>query len=133
MVLCSVTSVLKTQYFLNYKLVILFLMRNMYPPCETVARYVLPVFRSFVAKELVEKYGFTQVEAAKRLGTTQAAISQYLHSKRGYGGADQFRNALPRIRESASETARRIVAENMSSDELRVAFCDLCMRLQRTT
>jgi predicted transcriptional regulator len=107
-------------------------MRNMYPRCETVARYVLPVFRSFVAKELIEKYGFTQVEAAKRLGTTQAAISQYLHSKRGYGGADQFRETLPRIRESASETARRIVKENISLNDAMTAFCNLCRELYQT-
>jgi predicted transcriptional regulator len=117
--------------FIGYKRVILLLMRNMYPPCENVAKYVLPVFRSSVAKELVEKYGFTQVEAAKRLGTTQAAISQYLHSKRGYGGTDQFRKDLARIHESANGMAKRIAAENISSEELRAAFCDLCMKLSK--
>ena len=105
-------------------------MRNMYPPCESIARYVLPVFRSLVAKELVEKYGFTQVEAAKKLGTTQAAISQYLHLKRGFGGADQFKKTLPKIQELARETAKRIVTENLSPDEFMATFCDLCRELQ---
>jgi predicted transcriptional regulator len=50
--------------------------------CETIGKYVLPVFRAFVAKELVNNHKFTQVEAAQKLGTTQAAISQYLNSKR---------------------------------------------------
>jgi len=105
----------------------------MYPPCEIVTRYVLPVFRSFVAKELVEKYGFTQVEAAKKLGTTQAAISQYLHSKRGYGGTDQFKKTLPNIQKLASETARRIVEENISSEEVMATFCDVCKKLYPST
>ena len=48
-------------------------------PCETVVRYVLPAFRSLVAKKLLEEYNFTQLEAARALGTTQAAISQYVH------------------------------------------------------
>jgi predicted transcriptional regulator len=101
----------------------------MYPPCETVTRYVLPAFRSFVAIELVEKYSYTQVEAAKRLGTTQAAISQYLHFKRGYRGTNQFKKALPRIRESAIETARRMALENITPDEAMGAFCSLCRKL----
>ena len=116
--------------FIGYNRVILFLMRNMYPPCESIARYVLPVFRSLVAKELVEKYGFTQVEAAKKLGTTQAAISQYLHSKRGFGGANHLKKTLPKIHKSASEIAKRIVTEGMSPDEFMSSFCNLCKNLQ---
>jgi predicted transcriptional regulator len=101
----------------------------MYPPCEIVTRSVLPVFRSFVAKELVEKYGFTQMEVAKRLGTSQAAISQYLHSKRGYGGSSQVKPSLPKVRKLASELAKRIVAENMSAEEVMATFCDICRKL----
>ena len=56
----------------------------MRPPCELVVRYILPTFRSLIAKELVEKYHFSQNDAAKKLGTTQAAISHYLSSKRGH-------------------------------------------------
>ena len=33
----------------------------MRPPCELVVRYVLPTFRSLVAKELIEKYDLSQV------------------------------------------------------------------------
>jgi predicted transcriptional regulator len=44
--------------------------------CETVGKKVLPVFRSLIAKELMNTYNLTQVKAAQKLGTTQAAISQ---------------------------------------------------------
>ena len=54
----------------------------MNPRCEAIGKYVVPLFRSLVAKELINTYNLTQVEAAHRLGTTQAAISQYIHSKR---------------------------------------------------
>jgi len=50
----------------------------MHFPCEIVVRYILPLFRSTVAKTLVEKYKFTQGGATEKLGTTQAAISQYI-------------------------------------------------------
>jgi len=103
----------------------------LYPACEVVARYVLPVFRSLVARELIEKYEFTQVDAAEKLGTTQAAISQYIHSKRGYKGIEQFDAAIPRIQAEASEIARGIATGEMKADEVMSCFCRLCTSLRQ--
>jgi len=102
----------------------------LYPACEVVARYVLPVFRSTVAKELIEKYAFTQVQAAEKLGTTQAAISQYIHSKRGYKRIEQFEDILPQIQSAASETAKRITTGKMGTEEVMSDFCKLCLSLR---
>ena len=52
-------------------------------PCELIVWYVLPSIRRELARELVEKHKFTQAEVARRFGVTDAAISQYLKSKRG--------------------------------------------------
>ena len=70
-------------------------------------RYVLPAFRALVAKELVEKHHFSQVATAEKLGTTQAAISQYLYSKRGDKRIKQL-EAIPLVQSTASEVARGI-------------------------
>jgi len=105
----------------------------MHPQCEFIARYVLPAFRSLVAKDLVEKYGFTQVEAAEKLGTTQAAISQYLHSKRGYGGAGYYNTFLPAIRKAAVEAARCIAKEDASTEKVTEIFCGLCNQLKKAS
>jgi len=105
-------------------------MRKMYPRCEAVGRYILPIFRSLVAKELIERYNFTQVEAAEKLGTTQAAVSQYIHSKRGYKGITQLEKILPMIQAAASETAKRIATEKINTDEAMLNFCKLCAVLQ---
>lgn len=94
--------------------------------CETVGKYVLPVFRSLVAEELVRTYNLTQVEAAKRLGTTQAAISQYLSSKRANKSTDQFSDILPKIRAMARETAKRLANNEMNADEVALDMCKLC-------
>ena len=102
----------------------------MYPPCEFAVRYILPIFRSLIAKELSEKYNFTQVEAAENLGTTQAAISQYIHSKRGYKGKAQFNDILPTIQSAASETAKGIATRKMNADEVVLNFCKLCELLR---
>ena len=103
----------------------------MYPRCEVVARYLLPIFRSMVAKDLIEKYNFTQIAAAKKLGTTQAAISQYIHSKRGYKGAEQFVDVLPEIQSLASETAKAIASGKMETEEVMRKFCELCTILRK--
>lgn len=102
----------------------------MYPVCEVVARYVLPIFRSLVAKELIEKYNFTQLQVAEKLGTTQAAISQYVHSKRGYKGLDKFEDVLPTIQSAASEVARAIATGKINTDEIVSSFCKLCTSLR---
>jgi predicted transcriptional regulator len=97
--------------------------------CESIGKYVLPVFRSFIAEELVRTYHLTQIEAAKKLGTTQAAISQYLSSKRAYKSTEQFSDALPKIRAMARETAKRLAMNEIGSDEVAIDICKLCSTL----
>ena len=99
--------------------------------CENFARYILPLYRSFVAKELLEKYDYTQVKAAKGIGTTQAAISQYVTSKRGRRGIPNYDEIAPSIREAASKTAKRIAKEGMTTDEFSTSFCELCTNLRK--
>ena len=48
-----------------------------------------------MAKELIEKYCYTQKQAAQKLGTTQPAISQYLSSKRGSKGIPNYDEVAP--------------------------------------
>jgi predicted transcriptional regulator len=100
--------------------------------CESVARHILPLYRSFVAKELIDKYDYTQVKAAKKLGTTQAAISQYMTSKRGHKGIPNYEEIAPSIQNAATEVAKRIATTEMSPEEFSKSFCDLCKALQRT-
>ena len=96
------------------------------PQCEIVGKYVLPIFRSMLAKELVQKFNLSQTEAAKKLGTTQAAVSQYLSSKRAYKGIEHVEEYLPKIQAMATETARKLVDKEISSNEVTLDFCSLC-------
>jgi predicted transcriptional regulator len=93
--------------------------------CEKIGKYVLPLFRSYVAKELINNYDLTQVETAKKLGTTQAAISQYINSKRAQKGKEQINKILPQIREWARTTAKRLANDELPPDE--VSVCKLCL------
>lgn len=95
--------------------------------CETIGKFVLPVFRSLVAKELVSTYHLTQVEAAKKLKTTQAAISQYINSKRAIKATQEFNDILPKIQATAKETAKRLANSETTWDDVTLDFCKLCL------
>ncbi len=97
------------------------------PRCETIGRYVLPIFRSLVAKELIDTYNLTQVETAEKLGTTQAAISQYVNSKRALKSTERVNKLLPKIREMATKTAKRLAEDELPSGDVPIDFCKLCI------
>ncbi|MEM1586150.1 MAG: hypothetical protein QXX99_02240 [Candidatus Bathyarchaeia archaeon] len=105
----------------------------MYLPCESIGKRILPIFRAYIAKELIEKHCFTQIEVAKNLGTTQAAISQYLRSKRGVSDLEQFKDVLPIIQSAASEIAEKISSGRLKPEEVALKFCKLCLSLQKKT
>lgn len=100
--------------------------------CEYVARHILPIYRSFIAKELTTKYSFTQNEAAKKLGTTQAAISQYINSKRGVKGIPSYSEIEPIIQNAAAKIADQMATTEVAPKELSEAFCELCSELRES-
>ena len=51
-------------------------------PQEIEVRYILPAIRREIARIIIEEHNLNQKEAAKILGLTEAAVSQYRHSKR---------------------------------------------------
>jgi predicted transcriptional regulator len=51
-------------------------------PEELAAKYLMPALRARIAESLIETHKLSQKEAARRLGVTQAAISQYLRGRR---------------------------------------------------
>jgi uncharacterized protein len=52
-------------------------------PYEIVAKSALPALRAMVAKRLQEDFHLTQQQVARRLGVTQASISNYARKTRG--------------------------------------------------
>jgi uncharacterized protein len=96
------------------------------PQCEIIGKYVLPIFRSMLAKELVQKHHLSQTEAAKKLGTTQAAVSQYLSSKRASKGLAEVEEFLPRIQFMAEETAQKLTSKEICAKDITLDFCKLC-------
>jgi len=104
----------------------------LHPPCEVVVSQVLPSFRFLVAKELVRKHHYSQSEAAKRVGTTQAAISQYFDSKRGQKWSSQPK-LLSSLKPFAASTANQIAKGTVSMIESIQLFCTFCQTMKQGT
>lgn len=101
----------------------------MRPPCELIVREIIPAFRTLVAKRLIQKYHFSQMEVAEKLGTTQATISYYLYSKRGKKGVEHIQSK-PSVRAVANEVAERIAKNKFSLLDATLEFCRLCRDLK---
>ena len=52
-------------------------------PQEIEVWYLIPALRRELTKVLIKGHGLTQRKVAEILGVTEAAISQYINSKRG--------------------------------------------------
>jgi predicted transcriptional regulator len=82
-------------------------------PQEIEVRYILPAIRRELARIFIQEHNLSQKEAAKILGLTEAAVSQYQHFKRAKEVV--FSNdVVNEIRASA----KKIIAEKASKQRL---------------
>jgi predicted transcriptional regulator len=77
-------------------------------PCELVVGKIMPALRASVVKELSGKYKMKQADIARKLGITQASVSQYLSSARAAGS--KMTETFPVIKSYANDIAKRIDA-----------------------
>ena len=99
----------------------------MRPPCEIVVNKILPHIRADIVKILTREYHMKQIEVSKRLGITQASVSQYLSSSRG--SDRDFHNLFPEMEEHARAIAKRI-ATGDSKDTQVALICSMCSKMR---
>ena len=96
-------------------------------PQEIEVWYIIPALRREFTKSMIEM-GLTQKQVAKKMGITEAAVSQYLSSKRAKEVV--FSNAvLDEIRKSAkkiTEDKSTIVPEMMRLTKLTGVMQVMC-------
>jgi uncharacterized protein len=85
--------------------------------CDTMVRNLLPPMRAEMVCRLVQKQGLSQSDAAKRLGVTRAAVSQYMSRKRGVSEG-QISNELDSL---IDRWALAVV-----TGESDINLCDVC-------
>lgn len=93
-------------------------------PQEIEVWYLIPALRRELAKIFIKEYDLNQKKVAEILGITEAAVSQYLNSKRGHE-IKFSKDGLNQIKKSAKE-----MIENRDSAMKKIY--DLCVLLRET-
>lgn len=92
--------------------------------CERFVKYYLSAIRAIIAKRLLERYELTQVEAAKKMRTTQPAISHYIREARGKKVKEIEKNEV--LSKKIDEIVEKIYNGNLSDEEFEKLFCEIC-------
>lgn len=100
-------------------------------PQEVVVAKLLPTIRARLARELIRAYHMKQIDVAKAMGITQAAVSHYYTQSRGVD--QEILRRFPEIREFVGEMAGRIAKGISMSDQISQtnAFCSGLMQTMR--
>ena len=103
----------------------------MLQPQEVVVAKLLPTLRARVAQILLQDYALKQVQVAKLLGITQAAVSHYNTKSRGID--HEILRLFPEIEGHAQLLALRIRGGLSKSDQIGAlnAICDHVLRTER--
>ena len=91
-------------------------------PCEYMKWRGLPAIRKEIARSLTNDFGLSQRAAAKKLGVTPSAISQYLSEKRGRISIDD-----EEIKNEIVISAQRIIQEE---EAILSETCRICQILR---
>lgn len=87
----------------------------MFEDYDRTMKIFIPAFRLKAARMMVNEYGVKQAEAAKLLGTTQAAISKYLNDN-----SDRFKNI------KINQKSLRMFVESIKTGDEKKAHAILC-------
>ncbi len=101
----------------------------MQQPQEVIVAKLLPTIRARLAKELLRSYKMKQVDVAKSMGITQAAVSHYNTQSRGVD-QDMLRR-FPEIKGFVDALADRI-ARGMSMSQQISTINEFCTGLMQT-
>ncbi len=96
------------------------------PPCEWRVRELIPVIRAAMARVLVNEYNYSIYQAAKVLGVTPAAVSNYLASRRSRSSVVERILRDGSIRSLIVEYVGKVVRGEVDVGD---ALCTLCKAL----
>lgn len=102
----------------------------MKPPCEIIVSRVIPQIRAAIVSALITEHKMTQTEISKKLGITQASVSQYLSYARGRDKA--VLELFPEIQTRALKIAKYISEEKAKKSDVLHLVCELCGDLRKT-
>jgi len=98
-------------------------------PCELVTEHLLSLIRRLLAGELVRENGVSQVQAARILGVTQPAVSNYLRSDPGKG-KDTLEEAMEEVKATVKAFSEDLLEGRLDQVEAMRRICGLCIGLR---
>lgn len=93
-------------------------------PCEIIVTTILPQVRALVAVELKERYQLPGKTIATLVGTTEAAVSQYIHGVRAV--KKDFLEDFPEIRAFSKDVAKELYEKQGEGIELTAKLGEIC-------
>lgn len=97
-------------------------------PCEILVNKILPQIRALVTIELAETYGIKGRDIARLVGTTEAAVSQYIHRTRGV--QKDFLDDFPEIGPFVIEASKELHEKRDTEFELTEKLGEMCSLLR---
>ena len=92
-------------------------------PCEVGVKTVLPAVKALMARNIVEKHGMKEQQAASVLGLSQSAVSRYLN--RGRGNLISVEK-MPEVQEIVDKMTHFLINEPQKKNEVLRLFCAAC-------
>jgi len=102
----------------------------MKPPCMLIVVNVLPIIRALIAKQLIEKYNFKLVDAARKMNVTPSAITQYLKGSRGGKILKEIKEC-DALNEAVTVIAEELSKEDSNMEKVLEKICESCKALRR--
>ncbi len=113
-------------------------------PCEAGVKTVLPAIKAAMARNIVEKHGMKEQQAAELLGLSQSAISRYTTKDRGniltienvpevQTLIDQMTNLLLHEKTSQTNEVLRLFCQACIVIREKGLMCQLCQQKMRET
>lgn len=101
----------------------------MKPYCIIIVPRLLPAVRALITKQLIEKYNLTQQEASKKIGISQAAISQYMKHIRG--SETKILENNKEVMDKINEVSEKIALDKLNAFTLMEEFCSICRIIRK--
>ena len=91
-----------------------------------IVQHILPALRLEITRQLVEIHGIRKGDAARKMGVTAAAVSQYLTGARGTSASTIINNSETMM-SLLEEISEDIATGKSSLDILLLKLCSVCV------
>ena len=103
-------------------------MHTLILPCEVGVKTVLPAVKAVMARQIVEKHGLNEQQAAELLGLSQSAVSRYISKERGNNLQIE---SSAEILALINQMVTTLIKEPTNRMEILDLFCQTCQAIRK--